>query len=88
MHHHFIDRLALLNAFVSASALIPQVWMVLTAPVVAGVSILTFSLIALNSTVWFFYALHRAAWPLMLSSVFNVALSGVIILGVLMSPLS
>ncbi len=83
LHHHFIDRLALLNGFVSGVALYPQVWAVLSSGSTAGVSLPTFLLILLNSIVWLLYALHRGLISLGIASVFNILASIILVCAIL-----
>ncbi len=84
MHHHFIDKLALLNGFVSGIALFPQVWSVLVSGSSAGISLPTYLLILFNSIVWLFYAMHRRLFSVGISSVFNIVASGILVLAILL----
>lgn len=70
-HKHLIDRLAFFAGIVSGIALIPQVWLTLSTGTTAGVSFLTFFIIAVNSLVWLLYALHRGLIALGISSLLN-----------------
>jgi uncharacterized protein with PQ loop repeat len=79
-HKHAIDYVADVNSGVSAVALLPQLITVLGHKSTVGLSPLTFFLIALNSSVWFAYGIHRHAPPLIISSSLN-ALVSIVILG-------
>lgn len=83
LHHHLIDRLALANGFVSGIALYPQVWSILASGSTASVSLLTFLLILLNSTVWLLYAIHRGLISLGIASVLNMVASGILVSAIL-----
>lgn len=78
IHHHLIDRLALLVAASSGFSLIPQVWKVYTdGP--DGVALASFVIICLNSSVWLMYAIHRGLLSLAISSILNIITSGTIV---------
>ena len=80
IHHHWIDKVAFLNAIVGAIALYPQLYNLMTSNVrTENLSILSFSLIFLNSIVWLLYGIHRKISPLVISSVLNVVASGLIL---------
>lgn len=81
-HRHFIDRVALINAFVSAFALYPQLFVLLTNPRVDTQSLSTtsFVLIFFSSIVWFWYGVHRRTVPLIVSSALNACAAGGILL--------
>lgn len=83
LHHHLIDRIALLNGLVSGIALYPQVWTVLSNSSTAGISLPTFLLIFFNSIVWLLYAIHRGLISLGIASVLNIIASGILILSVI-----
>ncbi|MFH1621436.1 MAG: PQ-loop domain-containing transporter [Patescibacteria group bacterium] len=71
-HHHPIDKIAKINALLSGIALYPQLFKIIFTADVTGFSLLTYILIALNSLVWIFYAVHRKLVPLLISSVLNL----------------
>lgn len=79
VHHHFIDRLAFLNGFISGIALYPQVVTVLLTGSAEGVSFTTFSIIFLNSIVWMFYAIHRGLLSLGIASLLNAIASFILL---------
>jgi uncharacterized protein with PQ loop repeat len=83
MHHHAIDRLALANGIVSGAALYPQVWSVLMSGSAAGISLVTFCIILLNSLVWLAYALHRGLISVGISSILNALASSILVASVL-----
>lgn len=70
-HHHTVDIIADVNALVSGVALYPQLFKIVTTGAVDGFSLLTFSIIAINSIVWLIYATHRRLTPLLVSSFLN-----------------
>lgn len=74
-HKHFVDYVAGLNSGISAVALFPQLFAVLQGHSTAGLSSLSFFLIALNSCVWFLYGVHRRTPPLIVSSTCNALAS-------------
>jgi uncharacterized protein with PQ loop repeat len=80
-HHHFVDYLAGINSGISALALFPQFFELLESRSAAGLSVTSFFLIALNSVIWFIYAVHRRTPPLVISSTFNIVASvGILVL--------
>lgn len=80
-HAHFIDYLAEINSGISAVALFPQVFSLLSGHASDGLSPLSFFLIALNSMIWFVYGVHRKTPPLIISSSLNAMASiGILIL--------
>lgn len=79
VHVHLIDRLAVLNGFVSGIALYPQVFKILATQNFAAVSLLSFVVILLNNIVWAVYAFHRALVSLLLAALLNIVASGVVI---------
>ena len=83
-HKHPIDRIAKINAIVSGIALFPQLVKVSCTGDVAGFSSLTYLLIALNSLVWIFYAVHRKLFPLVLSSALNLIAASCILFFIVM----
>lgn len=83
VHHHFIDRLAFLNGFISGVALYPQVITVLLSGSAEGVSLTTFSIIFLNSVVWMFYSIHRGLLSLGIASLLNALASIILLLFIL-----
>jgi uncharacterized protein with PQ loop repeat len=79
-HHHLIDTIAFLNAFVSAVSLFPQLYVLLTTSTgKENISGLSYFLIFLNSFVWLAYGVHRKTPPLIVSSVLNIVASGAIL---------
>jgi uncharacterized protein with PQ loop repeat len=84
-HHHTIDYLADANSVISAIALYPQLFALLRNSDHAGVSSVSFILIAINSCIWFVYGVHRHAPPLVISSFAN-ALAAFGILALLFHP--
>lgn len=83
-HKHFIDYFAEINSIISALALFPQFIELLSGKSSAGISKLSFFLIALNSIVWLMYGIHRRAPPLIISSTLNgLASTGILLLALL-----
>lgn len=80
MHHHFIDRLALLNSLVAGIALFPQVWITYTSGSTAGISWLTFSLIFFNNIVWLVYGMHRSLISIVIAALLNALASLILLL--------
>lgn len=78
-HHHFIDRLAVLNGLVSGVVLYPQIFIILYWGVENNLAVSVLALIVLNNIVWTLYGLHRGIIPTVLSGVLNV-LAGVILI--------
>lgn len=78
-HNHPIDLLAEANSIVSGIALYPQVFKVLQTRQVADLAPTTFFIIFVTNLVWFMYAVHRRAFPIMLASVLNAISSGLLI---------
>ncbi len=86
-HKHLIDRLAIINAFVTAVALFPQAYIAFFEGAAGGLSITTFFLIFLNSSVWFLYASHQRIIPLLVSSFLNIIASMFILVAIVMYKL-
>lgn len=70
-HHHPIDRLGNLNGIVSGITLYPQLFHAYTSKSLEGLSLITFSLIFVNSAIWILYAKHRKLPALLISSILN-----------------
>lgn len=81
LHRHFIDRAALVNAFISAFALYPQLFVLLTSFRVdtESFSMISFVLVLVSSVLWFWYGVHQRAVPLIVSSFLNACAAGGII---------
>lgn len=79
IHHHLIDRLAIIVAFSSGFALYPQVWKLYTLGPTEHISLITFSLMFLNSCVWVVYAFHRRLLSLAIASFFNLGATGAVL---------
>jgi uncharacterized protein with PQ loop repeat len=75
MHHHFIDRLALINSIIAGVALFPQVWVTYATGSIAGISPLTFFIILLNNIVWLLYGIHRSLLSITVAAFLNVLAS-------------
>jgi uncharacterized protein with PQ loop repeat len=69
-HHHFIDKLAVVNGAVSGLALYPQIYLILAAHTANTLSPLTLWVILGNNIVWTMYGVHR--------SLASVAIAGVL----------
>jgi hypothetical protein len=59
-HHHFIDKLAVVNGAVSGLALYPQIYLILALGVPNTLSSLTLWVILGNNIVWTMYGVHRS----------------------------
>lgn len=70
-HNHPIDLLAEANSIVSGIALYPQVFKVLQTRQVSDLSLTTFLIVFFTNIVWFTYAIHRRALPIMFASILN-----------------
>lgn len=77
-HHHFIDKLAFLNGFVSGVALYPQLYSVVTGGSTTELSLATFVIIFVNSIVWLLYSIHRNLLSLGIASLLNSIASGIL----------
>ncbi len=82
LHRHFIDRVALINAFISAFALYPQLFVLLTSFSIEteSFSMTSFVLVLVSSILWFWYGVHQRAVPLIVSSFLNACAAGGIVL--------
>lgn len=69
-HHHFIDKLAVVNGAVAGLALYPQIGLILFFGVANTLSGLTLWLILCNNIVWTMYGVHR--------SIVSVTIAGVL----------
>jgi len=79
VHHHFIDRVAVIAGIASGVALYPQVVSVILNHSTEGLSITSFFIICINSIVWSLYAVHRKITALVISSVLNTIASLILI---------
>ncbi len=68
IHTHLIDKIAILNGFVSGLALLPQLVSAIIMDAYADLSATSFSLIFINSVVWTAYSLHRGLFSLLMAS--------------------
>lgn len=78
IHHHWIDKLAIIVGVTSGISLYPQVWNIVTNQT-QGISITTFCIIFMNSVVWLLYAFHRRLLSLMVASILNLLASSTVI---------
>ncbi len=79
-HNHWVDKLAVLNAFFSAAALYPQLYSIIMGSGVENLSLPSFGLIFSNNIIWLIYGIHRRITPLILSSLSNAIAAGLILL--------
>lgn len=86
VHHHFIDKLAFANGIISGIALYPQVWKLFVSGSTAGISLVSFSIIFLNSLVWLMYAVHRELVSLAIASILNTVASGILTMAIFLAP--
>lgn len=80
IHAHFIDKLALGNAFLSGVTLFPQLFKAMWVNDFSNLSAITFFLILVNGSIWFLYAMHRNLISLAIASFFNITASGLILI--------
>lgn len=80
IHTHFIDRVAIINGFISGVALYPQVFKVLSSHDFTSVSVTSFVVIFINNIVWGLYAFHRGLISLLVASLLNLLAAGVLLL--------
>lgn len=80
LHTHFIDKLAVLNGFLSGVALYPQIYLILYGGVPNTLSELTLWLILLNNVVWFAYAFHRLLVSLLIAAALNTVAAAILLL--------
>lgn len=78
IHHHFVDKLALMAGIVSGLALYPQVWIIMQSPTLEHFSTSTFAIIFVNSFVWLAYSIHRGLLSLGISAMLNMIASGLV----------
>ncbi|MEK7473580.1 MAG: PQ-loop domain-containing transporter [Patescibacteria group bacterium] len=78
-HNHPIDLLAEANGLLSGIALYPQVFKALATRQVSDLSPTTFFIIFTTNIIWFAYAIHRRALPVIVASILNGIASGVLI---------
>jgi uncharacterized protein with PQ loop repeat len=78
-HNHPIDLLAEANSVISGIALYPQLFKVLQTRQVSDLSLTTFLIVFVTNIVWFAYAVHRRALPIMLASILNGVASAFLI---------
>ena len=81
-HHHLIDRLAFVNSLISGVALYPQVWSAVVYGGTDSLSVLTYTLILLNSLVWIMYSIHRALISLGIASILNAIASAILLIAI------
>jgi len=77
-HNHLIDKIAIINGFVTGLALYPQVVASILSGDVSGLSNTAFIIIFLNSIVWMLYGYHRTIKPLIVSSLLNCFAAGLL----------
>lgn len=59
-HHHFIDKLAVINGFVTGFALYPQIFSILALGIENTLSSVTLWVILCNNVIWATYGVHRS----------------------------
>jgi uncharacterized protein with PQ loop repeat len=79
-HQHVIDKIAFVNGLISGFALYPQIWATFVSGSTDGISTLSFSLIFINSIVWFLYSVHRSLISLAITSILNCVASGLLVI--------
>jgi uncharacterized protein with PQ loop repeat len=79
IHHHLIDKLAVLAGIFSGLALYPQVVSITLRASVEGVALSTYLILFFNSFVWLAYAVHRGLLSLGIASVLNIIASGIVL---------
>lgn len=79
IHHHLIDRLAMVAAVFSGLALYPQAISITLSGSTVGVSPLTYAVIFVNSFVWLAYGIHRGLLTVGIASVLNIFASGIVL---------
>lgn len=80
IHNHFIDKLAVLNGFISGIALYPYIFDILVRGAENNLSTLTLVLIFTNNIVWFLYSLHRLLASLIIAAMLNLIAAGILLL--------
>lgn len=80
IHAHFIDKLALGNAFLSGVTLFPQLFKAMWVNDFSQLSAVTFFLIFVNGSIWLLYAMHRNLISLAIASFFNTTAAGIILI--------
>lgn len=79
-HHHVVDKLIVINAFVSGISLLPEAISVMKNQQATEMSQVTLFIILINSIVWFIYGLHCGIRSLLLSSFLTVLISGFLLI--------
>lgn len=72
IHHHVIDKVAVINGVVSGIALYPQVWHIMRSRDFASVSQISALIILGNNVVWALYAFHRGLISLFIAALLNM----------------
>jgi uncharacterized protein with PQ loop repeat len=80
IHHHVIDKLAVLAGILSGIALFPQVVQITLSGSVTGVSFLTYLIVFVNNFVWLAYAIHRGILSLGISALLSIIASGAVLI--------
>ncbi len=75
-----LELVADINGVIGGFALYPQVIKVLITNNIEGISLLSFFIILINSSIWLHYALTKRITALRISSTLNVAAASAIIL--------
>ncbi|KAA0206993.1 hypothetical protein EDM68_00160 [Candidatus Uhrbacteria bacterium] len=78
-HNHPIDLLAEANGLLSGIALYPQVFKALTTRHVADLAPSTFFIMFVTNLIWFAYAVHRRALPIIIASIMNILAAGTLV---------
>ncbi|HVU75533.1 MAG TPA: PQ-loop domain-containing transporter [Candidatus Paceibacterota bacterium] len=79
IHHHVIDKLAVVAGVLSGIALFPQVVQITLSGSIVGVSFLTYLIVFLNNFVWLAYAIHRGLISLGISALLNIVAAGLVL---------
>ncbi|MDB5225151.1 MAG: hypothetical protein JWL87_103 [Candidatus Adlerbacteria bacterium] len=79
-HHHFIDKLAVVNGAVAGLALYPQIFVILAWGVQNNLSPLTLWLILGNNVVWMAYGIHRSLSSVRLAAILSCLAAAILLL--------
>jgi uncharacterized protein with PQ loop repeat len=78
-HHHFIDKLAVLNGVVTGLALYPQIYLIAASHVPNTLSPVTLWIILCNNIVWIAYGVHRSLASIAIAGVLSVAAAAILL---------
>ena len=69
---YVISTAVTITGLVMSFGYYPQAWKIFRSKSGEGISLSTFSIFAVGTTIWFFYGLYKQDWVIMVSFIFGV----------------